>query len=144
MAPSKTAAGTWSPSALWGRSLLYNRLQSSITTLASTNLWKSSASRHSRRNVPLKLSLLPFCQGLPGSIRHGIISWSFRTAGSLWATSSGPLALRRYRGRRYRAMSCRKTSMTWWWVNERPTAIANQNRVASSLTVRQRKGSPGA
>ena len=40
-----------------------------MTTLASTRERNHSTLRHSSRSFPLKLSSLPFCQGLPGSIR---------------------------------------------------------------------------
>lgn len=37
--------------------------------LASARERNHSRLRHSSRNLPLKLSLTPFCHGLPGSIR---------------------------------------------------------------------------
>jgi hypothetical protein len=49
---------------LCGRFELYFLLQAAMTMRASSNVVKISASRHSRRNVPLKLSLLPFCQSV--------------------------------------------------------------------------------
>ena len=39
-----------------------------MTTLASARERNHSTLRHSSRNLPLKLSLVPFCQGLPGLI----------------------------------------------------------------------------
>ena len=49
-----------------GRASLYCRRNAALTTRASARLRNHSTLRHSSRNLPLKLSLTPFCQGLQG------------------------------------------------------------------------------
>lgn len=44
------------------------RRQASMITAASRRDLNHSSNRHSSRNLPLKLSSVPFCQGLPGSL----------------------------------------------------------------------------
>ncbi len=39
-----------------------------MTTFASIRFRNHSIDKHSSRNFPLKLSFVPFCQGLPGLI----------------------------------------------------------------------------
>lgn len=43
----------------------------SISTVASRRKRNHSIDRHSSRNLPLKLSSVPFCHGLPASLMHG-------------------------------------------------------------------------
>ena len=50
-----------------------NFRQLSITTRASRSEANHSRHRHSSLSLPLKLSHLPFCQGLPGSIKIGLM-----------------------------------------------------------------------
>ena len=59
----------------------------SITTLVSVRLAKISAFRYSLRIVPLKLLLLPFCQGFPGSILASCICGRFISSRSAWGYS---------------------------------------------------------
>jgi hypothetical protein len=54
--------------------------------------------RHSSRNLPLKLSATPFCQGLPGSINAVQIPCATVHDSSALDTNSGPLSLRRTAG----------------------------------------------
>ena len=56
---------------------------------------KPSMLRHSSRNLPLKLSSAPFCQGFPGSIRAVAILASASHARIAVLTNSGPLSERR-------------------------------------------------
>jgi hypothetical protein len=51
--------------------------------------------RHSSRNLPLKLSVAPFCQGLPGSINAVSIPMLVIQISSARETNSGPLSERR-------------------------------------------------
>ena len=60
--------GVSKPRLLCGRSSLYSRRQSSSTTLASVNVQSCSRSRPSSRKRAWKLSIYPFCHGLPGSM----------------------------------------------------------------------------
>ena len=60
--------GVATPRLLWGRSSLYSRRQSSSTTLASVNVQSCSRSSPSSRKRAWKLSIYPFCHGLPGSM----------------------------------------------------------------------------
>jgi hypothetical protein len=46
-----------------------------MRTLASPRDRNYSMPRHSSRNLPLKLSGVSFCQGLPGSVRTGRRVW---------------------------------------------------------------------
>lgn len=49
-----------------------------------------SMARHSLRNLPLKLSVVPFCHGLPGSISAHCIPCSVTHFRSATLTNSGP------------------------------------------------------
>jgi hypothetical protein len=62
--------------------------------------------KHSSRNFPLKLSLSPFCHGLPGSIKAVSMFASASQLRMAWLTNSGPLSERRNAG----APSSRVTS----------------------------------
>jgi hypothetical protein len=66
-----------------------------MTTLAWARERNHSALKHSSRNLPLKLSATPFCQGLPGSINAVSMPWSAIHFRSARATNSGPLSERR-------------------------------------------------
>ncbi len=57
-----------------------------------------STLRHSSRNLPLKLSSAPFCQGLPGSITAVSTPASVIQRRIACDTNSGPLSDRLYRG----------------------------------------------
>ena len=70
-----------------------------MTTFASARERNHSRLRHSSRNLPLKLSATPFCQGLPGSINAVPIPASTIQDNSAFDTNSGPLSLRRKRRR---------------------------------------------
>ena len=54
--------------------------------------------RHSSRNLPLKLCVTPFCQGLPGSINAVPMPCATIQDSSALDTNSGPLSLRRKLG----------------------------------------------
>ena len=69
-----------------------------MTTLASARERNHSRLRHSSRNLPLKLSATPFCQGLPGSINAVPIPCATIQDRSALDTNSGPLSLRRKLG----------------------------------------------
>ena len=88
---------------------------------------------------PLKLSSVPFCQGLPGSIGAvSILSDSSHSRVAL-LTNSGPLSERRERGPPRVLISWLKTSMM---LGERilpATSIAKRSRANPSMTVRHFK-----
>jgi hypothetical protein len=73
---------------------LYRLLQSAMTILASIKLPNNSASKHSFLNVPLRLSLLPFCHGFPGSMVAILIPSLFIQRWRSSAIRSAPLSLR--------------------------------------------------
>ena len=50
----------------WAIKMLPALAATSITTFASIRFRNHSMARHSSRNLPLTLSVVPFCQGLPG------------------------------------------------------------------------------
>jgi hypothetical protein len=89
------SAGVKQPMLECGRTSLKWRRQASIMTLAWARERNHSMLKHSSRNLPLKLSLTPFCQGLPGSIRAVSMPWSTIHLSSARATNSGPLSERR-------------------------------------------------
>lgn len=64
-----------------------------MITFASAREWNHSRLRHSSRNLPLKLSVTPFCQGLPGSINAVPIQEGRGASWERAAKTSG-----RYRG----------------------------------------------
>jgi hypothetical protein len=66
-----------------------------MTTFASAFERSHSKLRRSSRNFPLKLSLTPFCQGLPGSMNAVPMPWSTIHSKTARATNSGPLSHRR-------------------------------------------------
>jgi len=66
-----------------------------MITFASARERNHSRLRHSSRNLPLKLSATPFCQGLPGSINAVSIPCATIQDKSAFDTNSGPLSLRR-------------------------------------------------
>src|SRR3954454_785562 len=69
-----------------------------MITFASARDRNHSRLRHSSRNLPLKLSVTPFCQGLPGSIKAVPMPCSTIHDNSAFDTNSGPLSLRRIGG----------------------------------------------
>src|SRR3954466_11796071 len=69
-----------------------------MTTFASARERNHSSPRHSSRNLPLKLSATPFCQGLPGSISAVPIPCATIHDSRALDTNSGPLSLRRKAG----------------------------------------------
>src|SRR3954452_13254412 len=69
-----------------------------MTTFASARERNHSSPRHSSRNLPLKLSATPFCQGLPGSISAVPIPCATIHDSRALETNSGPLSLRRKAG----------------------------------------------
>ena len=70
----------------------------SMTTFASARDRNHSRLRHSSRNLPLKLSATPFCQGLPGSINAVPMPCATIQVSRARDTNSGPLSLRRKAG----------------------------------------------
>src|SRR5215831_11744190 len=81
-----------------------------MTIFASTRLRNHSIERHSSRNFPLNDSLVPFCQGLPGSISAGSI---FSRASHFRITrerDSEPSSERRYFGAPCTLMSLARIS----------------------------------
>ena len=66
-----------------------------MTTLASARERNHSTLRHSSRKRPLKLSLVPFCQGLPGSISAVAMPLSAIHSRMARLTNSGPLSERK-------------------------------------------------
>ena len=58
--------------------------------MASARERKHSKLRRSSRSFPLKLSLLPFCQGLPGSIKAMTIPLCAIHSTMARLTNSGP------------------------------------------------------
>src|SRR5438552_8301172 len=69
-----------------------------MITFASVRDRNHSRLRHSSRNLPLKLSVTPFCQGLPGSINAVPMPCVTIQDNSALDTNSGPLSLRRNAG----------------------------------------------
>ena len=63
-----SGAGGLYPKELCGRTVLYSIRQRSINTFASRSVSNTSRLSSSSRNLPLKLSMYPFSQGLPGSM----------------------------------------------------------------------------
>src|SRR5439155_1357957 len=66
-----------------------------MITFASGRERNHSRLRHSSRNLPLKLSVTPFCQGFPGSINAVPMPCAMIQDSSALDTNSGPLSLRR-------------------------------------------------
>src|SRR5580704_3336696 len=69
-----------------------------MITFASARERNHSRLRHSSRNLPLKLSATPFCQGLPGSINAVPMPCATIQDNKALETNSGPLSLRRNAG----------------------------------------------
>jgi len=69
------------------------------TTFASARERNHSRLRHSSRNLPLKLSLTPFCHGLPGSMNAVPMPWSTIHFSTARATNSGPFVATQVSGR---------------------------------------------
>src|SRR5664279_2079833 len=71
------------------------RRQVSMTTFAFARDRTHSTLRHSSRSLPLTLSSLAFCQGLPGSIKAvPMPAWASHSR-TARLTNSGPLSERR-------------------------------------------------
>src|SRR5580704_17393039 len=66
-----------------------------MITFASVRERNHSRLGHSSRNLPLKLSVTPFCQGLPGSINAVPMPCATIQDNRALDTNSGPLSLRR-------------------------------------------------
>jgi hypothetical protein len=81
-----------------GRNSLKCRRHASMITFAPARERNHSRLRHSSRNLPLKLSVTPFCQGLPGLINAVPIPCATIQDNSALDTNSGPLSLRRNAG----------------------------------------------
>jgi hypothetical protein len=81
-----------------GRNSLKCRRHASMITFAPARERNHSRLRHSSRNLPLKLSVTPFCQGLPGLINAVPIPCATIQDNSVLDTNSGPLSLRRNAG----------------------------------------------
>lgn len=64
-----------------------------MTTLASRRERNHSTDRHSSRNLPLKLSSAPFCQGLPESLSSVAMPAPAIHSRIARLTNSGPLYL---------------------------------------------------
>lgn len=69
--------------------------QVSIKGTASCLVRNHSMLRHSSRKRPLKLSSVPFCQGLPGAMWAASIFASSSQRMTAVETNSGPLSERR-------------------------------------------------
>src|SRR5262245_48568929 len=88
------------------------------------------------RNLPLKLSVTPFCQGLPGSINAVPMPCATIQDNSALDTNAGPLSLRRNVGAP-RSLTRRDSSSITRGERMRPsTSIARPSLVNSSVTVR--------
>jgi hypothetical protein len=114
---------------------LYSQRHCSITIFASRRFANHSRSRHSERNVPLRLSELPFCHGLPGSIVTISLWFISAQIRSARAMNSGPLSLRNTAGVPYCANSRSSTAITRSASIDAATSIAKHSRVHSSFTV---------
>ena len=100
--------------------------------------------RHSSRNFPLKLSSVPFCQGLPGSLSALPIPSAtihFRIA---FETNSGPLSERMKAGAPWMLTRRASTSMTRLERMLPATSMARHSRVHSSTMVRHLSCLPSA
>ena len=78
-----------------------------MITFASARERNHSRLRHSSRNLPLKLSVTPFCQGLPGSINAVPMPCATIQDNRALETNSGPLSLQERR-RAARAQEARQ------------------------------------
>src|SRR5262245_49759975 len=83
-----------------------------MITVASARERNHSRLRHSSRNLPLKLSVTPFCQGLPGPINAVPMPCATIQDNSALDTNSGLLSLRRNVGAPRAPTSRDSTSMT--------------------------------
>src|SRR4029077_10118064 len=110
--------------------------RASISTFASVRDRNHSRLRHSSRNLPLKLSVAPFCQGLPGSINAVAMPWSTIHFSKARETNSGPLSERKYSGAPRSDTSRDNTSITRPERMRPSTSIARPSFVHSSVTVR--------
>jgi hypothetical protein len=106
-----------------------------MMTLASRRLRNHSIDRHSSVNFPLKLSLVQFCQGLPGSISTVSNFLSIAHCSGYVLTNPGPLTLRRYFGAPCRLINRLRTSMTRLARMLAATSIAEHSRGSSSTTL---------
>ena len=101
-------------------------------TAASARKRNHSRLRHSSRNLPLKLSLVPFCQGFPGSMSAVPMPVSAILSRIAWLPNSGPLSERRKRGAPWILTSRVRTSSTRRDRIEPATSIARHWWVTSS------------
>jgi hypothetical protein len=116
---------------------LYPRRNTSSRNRSCAQVRNHSRLRHSSRNLPLKLSFVPFCQGFPGAMNA--VSIPSRCSHPMTAidTNSGPLSERNTRGAPRSLTSRLRTSSTRPERNRPAASIANTSRVHSSITVRR-------
>ena len=102
-----------------------------MTTFAPARERNHSTLRHSSRSLPLKLSALAFCQGLPGSISAVLMpAWASHSRTSR-LTNSGPLSERRKSGAPCRLTRRVRTSISRFERIEPATSMARYSRVNS-------------
>lgn len=126
-----------SPSrAPWGRSLLYSSHQFVIMRRASWTEVHSQRLRQPSRKTPFKLSLCPFCHGLPGAMKWVSTRCPRSQVVTRWAINAGPLSLLTYPG----APRCTHNRCHTWTtataVLERAQWMVKPSRVYASRTVR--------
>src|SRR6267154_3854651 len=90
------SAGVSCPRLEWGRTSLNWRRNSSIRIFASIRFLNHCIERHSSRNLPLKDSFEPFCQGFPGSM-HAVLMFDWLSQrNTARETNSEPLSDLKY------------------------------------------------
>ena len=94
--------------------------------------------KHSSWNFPLKLSMYPFCVGLPGSVNICFIWWSYHQPLSALDMNSDPLSVNISFESPLNNCFFIKTAHTCLPVNELSTSKAMHSLVVSSMTVKIR------
>ena len=122
--------------------LLYFQRQSPITTRASVRVHSCSRLRHSSRKRAWKLSMYPFCQGLPGSIYRDLIPSRDNHSRRFFSINSDPLSHRICSGAPYYSIRRAITRWTFSALILRSTWIHRDSRVYSSRTVSMRSLPP--
>jgi hypothetical protein len=131
-----SGAGGLFPRVLCGRLRLYCCLHRSTRTCASCRGQKISRFSSSSRSLPLKLSMFPFSQGLPGSMNSVRAPNCPSQRRILWHVKPGPLSERMCSGIPREQKSSVRHSCTSSAVSLLPTRIARHSRVNSSITLK--------
>jgi hypothetical protein len=119
-----------------GRSWLYAARHWSIRQRAAWTEAHSHRSRHPSRNTALRLSLCPFCQGLPGARKCVWTPALLSQLGTGFATNSAPLSRFTHPGVPRGAPRCGRTRTTAPAVIEPAHESATHARGCSARPVR--------